>query len=253
MILRILAVLFVGLITGCVSSSKYKDLDTKYQSESGLRQKGDAKIHEQEVLIADLQGRLGAASKNKAQLESSVTEMKQALSELSQRKAEADKRIREYADLTKKFQTLIDSGSLRVKIAGGRMVLELPSDVLFQSGSAKLSKEGKDRIAEVTQQLVGLTDRKFQIEGHTDNVPIHTERYDSNWDLAADRALNVVKHMVSAGMTPDRISAASFGEAKPIADNADVKTRAANRRIEIVVVTDLSNLPGMEELQKLSH
>jgi chemotaxis protein MotB len=84
-------------------------------------------------------------------------------------------------------------------------------------------------------------------------VGIKTAQYPSNWELAAARALTVVKTMVEAGLPADRISAASFGEFKPFKPNDTAEGKAANRRIEIVVVPDLSSLPGFDELKKVGQ
>jgi len=188
--------------------------------------------------------------KDKSTLKSSVDDMKLALDELAKRKAEADRRIAEYKNLLSRFQSLIDAGKLKVKIVDGRMVVALTSDVLFSPGSAALSKDGKANIQEVAKLLAGIPERKFQIEGHTDNVPIHTDAFPSNWELASARALTVLKTMVDAGMPADRVSAASFGDSKPAASNDTPDGKAQNRRIEIVVVPDLSSLPGFDELKK---
>ena len=99
--------------------------------------------------------------------------------------------------------------------------------------------------------LQSIPDRRYQVEGHTDNVPIASAKYPSNWELAAERSLTVVKSMVVGGLDAERVSAASFGEYKPSDTNRTAEGRAANRRIEIVVTPDLSELPGFEELQSL--
>jgi chemotaxis protein MotB len=104
----------------------------------------------------------------------------------------------------------------------------------------------------VSEVLASIPERKFQVEGHTDDVPIKTAQYPSNWELAAARSMMVVKEMVTAGMPPERISAASFGEFKPALANDTPEGRAANRRIEIVLVPDLSSLPGFDELSRVS-
>lgn len=201
---------------------------------------------------AKLESDLAAVVKDKSQLQNSIGEMQTALAELAKRKAEADARIAEFRSLLDRFKGLIDAGKLKVKMAEGRMVVELASDVLFGSGSANLSRDGRAAIAEVAQLLASIPDRKFQVEGHTDNVPIATAQYPSNWELASARALTVVKTMVDAGMDPARISAASFGDSKPAHPNDTPEGRASNRRIEIVVVPDLSSLPGFDELQRVS-
>jgi chemotaxis protein MotB len=193
---------------------------------------------------------LAQTVKDRSRLSSSVEEMRKALDELAKRKAEADKRLAEYRGLLDRFKSLIDAGKLKVKLVEGRMVLVLASDILFGSGSATLSKEGKASISEVAGVLKTFRGRRFQVEGHTDNVPIKTAQYPSNWELAAARALTVVKTMVDAGMPAGTISAASFGENKPAASNDGSDGRASNRRIEIVLVPDLSSLPGFDELAR---
>jgi len=199
-----------------------------------------------------LEGELAAVVKDRSRLKASAEEMQQALSELSKRKAQAEARVAQYRSLLARFKTLIDAGKLRVTITDGRMVLALPTDVLFGSGSAKLSNDGKAAIIEVAKVLETLTDRRFQVEGHTDNVPIKTSHYPSNWDLAAGRALGVVKAMTEeGGMDGALVSAASYGEFRPVASNETKEGRAANRRIEIVLVPDLSTLPGFDELKKI--
>ncbi|HEY3445594.1 MAG TPA: OmpA family protein [Myxococcales bacterium] len=199
---------------------------------------------------AGLEADLSTMLKDKSKLQSSVEDMKAALAELSKRKAEADARLAEFKGMLNRFKSLIDAGKLQVKIVDGRMVVALASDVLFASGQSKLSKDGEAAIAEVARLLAGIPDRKFQVEGHTDNVP--TKPPMTNWDLAAARAITVVRTMVDAGLPADRISAASFGENKPAKANDSPEGKAANRRIEIVVVPDLSSLPGFDELKRVS-
>ncbi len=209
-----------------------------------------ARITQLESEKADLDSQLAKVVKDRASLKSSVTQMQAALAEQSARRASAERRMAQYRDLLARFKALIDAGKLRVRIVDGRMVLQLPADVLFASGSAKLSKDGKQAIMEISQVLAKMPDRRFQVEGHTDNVPIKTSRFPSNWVLAAARGIAVVSSMIEAGINPANISAASFGEFKPTATNDTPEGRAANRRIEIVVVPDLSQLPGFEELNK---
>ena len=87
--------------------------------------------------------------------------------------------------------------------------------------------------------LKSIPDRKFQVEGHTDNVPTKTAVYKSNWELASARALTVLKTMTESGMPGERISAASFGDTKPTKGNDTQENKAANRRIEILLLPPL--------------
>lgn len=188
---------------------------------------------------------------DRTKLKASIAEMEGALREAAARRAEAEKRVAEFRDLLGRFKKLIDAGQLRVQIIDGRMVVVLATDILFASGKAELSDAGKASLGEVGAVLASLGDRKFQVEGHTDNVPIATDRFPSNWELASARAIVVVRTLVGAGVAADHVSAASYADTQPVGDNATPDGKKANRRIEIVVVPDLSTLPGFDELQKV--
>lgn len=198
-------------------------------------------------LVADL----AAITRDKSKLQGSVEEMTAALADLEKRRAEAEARVQEFRSLLARFRSLIDAGKLKVRIVDGRMVVVLATDVLFGSGSATLSKDGKAAIVEVAQVLAGIPKRAFQVEGHTDSVPIATAQFPSNWELAAARAITVTKAMVEGGLPAARVSAASYSEHKPVAANDSLESKALNRRIEITIVPDLSTLPGFDELKKL--
>lgn len=192
-----------------------------------------------------------ALTVDRTRLQATEAELQKALREVQERKMAAEKRIAEYRDLLSRFKALIDAGKLSVRIVDGQMVVELATDVLFPSGSAVLNRDGKAAVVEVAQVLASIPERRYQIAGHTDDVPIRTARYRSNWDLAFDRAHSVLQAMMEAGMPSTRISASSYAEFRPTAENTSDEGRAQNRRIEIIVVPDLSQLPGAEELEAL--
>jgi chemotaxis protein MotB len=246
------------LLGGCVSSGKYEALQKEHAQKVARVTELEAALAAEQQKAAALDAELRAARermatqlKDQASLEASVKEMELALMELERRKREADARIAEFRGLLDRFKSLIDAGKLRVRIIDGRMVVQMATDILFASGKADLSDEGKAAIQEVTAVLVTIPDRSFQVEGHTDNVPIKNARFPSNWELAAARALTVVKTMTENGLAANRVSGASFGEFKPSVANDTDANKALNRRIEIVVVPDLSSLPGFDELNKM--
>lgn len=201
--------------------------------------------------INRLSGEMAATTKDKSRLQASVENMARALADLEKRRAEAEARVAEFKNLLARFRSLIDAGKLKVKIVDGRMVVVLATDILFASGSASLSKDGRSAIAEVAGVLKTIPQRAFQVEGHTDTVPISSAQYPSNWELAAARAITVLKTMVDAGLPANRVSAASIGETRPVAPNDSPEGKAQNRRIEIIIVPDLSTLPGFEELKRV--
>lgn len=153
-------------------------------------------------------------------------------------------RNRIYEDMIGRFQSLIDGGQVSVNIVRGRMVIQLPQDILFASGSANIGAEGRQTLQEVGSVIAELDDREFQVEGHTDDVPISTERFPSNWELSSARALSVVRLLIQAGVDPERVSGAGFGEFQPVASNDDAAGRRRNRRIEIVMLPNLDVIAG---------
>ena len=232
----------------------HADLAASKEREVQLGEEKEALTAEAERLRAELsevQEQLASMVHDRAKLTSTTKQLTDALRQLSERKAQADARVAEFRSLLARFKELIDAGKLEVRIVDGRMVMALPTDVLFASGSAELSKDGAAAVTQVATVLASMRDRRFQVEGHTDNVPIHTARYPSNWELSVDRALGVVKAMLQAKMSPKRISAAGFGENHPVASNETEQGRKKNRRIEVVLQPDLSMLPGYDELEAI--
>ncbi len=243
--------------TACVSKSTHQKQVSALNLElAALKNETEAAKAENKGLEQEralLQNNLIATTKDRGQLKASLETMKTAMEEMRQRQAEQKLRLQEFEDLNKRFKKLTDSGALSVQFIDGKMVVSLGSDVLFASGSAKLSPAGLVALKEVTQQLKDITGKRYQVEGHTDNVPIATAVFPSNWELASARALNVARNMIESGMPADRVSAASFGDTTPRQSNDTTEGKAANRRIAIVVVPDLSTMPGYEELSKRSQ
>jgi chemotaxis protein MotB len=221
---------------------KLKQANAEIERLNGELAAAKAQIEEQQNQLAEM-------LKNSSSLKSSIEEMQAALAVLREQKRQSEERVAEFRKLLESFKSLIDAGKLKVKVVRGRMVVELPSDVLFASGSIDLSTGGKTSVAEIGAIFVTMKGREFQVEGHTDDQPIKTDRFPSNWELAAGRAIAVAQILIKSGLPPTRVSAASFGEFRPVANNKKPESRAQNRRIEIVLVPDLSKVPGFEELE----
>jgi len=174
----------------------------------------EAKNKEQQVQLADLGQRLNQALASKVE-------------ELARYRSEFFGRLR---------QVLGDRPDIRV--VGDRFVFQ--SEVLFAPGSAALSPAAQQRLQPVAAALEELAPKipndlpwVLQVAGHTDRQPIATAQFPSNWELSTARALSVVRYFVSAGIPPDRLSAAGFGEYEPI-DAADTpEAYSKNRRIEL--------------------
>lgn len=143
------------------------------------------------------------------------------------------------------LKPLIDRGVLKVENRNGRVTIGLSSDILFASGSATLSDSGKSTIGEVARLLARhANEHSFQVEGHTDSDAISTAQFPDNYYLGAARAITVAEYMQSQGFPKAKISAATFADAMPVASNATDSGKLQNRRIELVLLPDLSEIPG---------
>lgn len=256
---------FALLTVACVPKGRYVEATAESARLAAERDALDAELRRTQADAESVRGELDATravldSTNRrladavaqaGSLESDVARMTAALAEAEARKARADAALAEYRDLVARFQALIDSGTLSVKVVGGRMIVELATDVLFPPGSATLSRDGRAAVAEVAAVLSGIERREYQVAGHTDNVPIASDRFPSNWHLGSARAIAVIDVLVESGLAPDRVSAASYADTKPAGTNRTPEGRAENRRIEIAIVPDLSQLPGYDELAAL--
>ena len=117
------------------------------------------------------------------------------------------------------------------------LVIHIMESALFREGSAELESKAKD-ILNMIAEKVRERPNHIRIEGHTDNQPIKTARYPSNWELSSARATEVVRYLADVhSFDPKRISALGFGEFRPIADNDTDLNRSKNRRVDIVVLT----------------
>jgi chemotaxis protein MotB len=173
-----------------------------------------AKAREQEVQIVDLGRRLNQALASKVE-------------ELARYRSEFFGRLREVLGQRQD-----------IRIVGDRFVFQ--SEVLFETGSADLGEAGRRQMGQLAATLTQIAPRipkelnwVLQVDGHTDRVRIATERFPSNWELSAARAISVVKFLISEGIPAERLTAAGYGEFQPLDERDDEIGRRRNRRIEL--------------------
>lgn len=127
------------------------------------------------------------------------------------------------------------SENMAVDRAADRLVIRMKSAILFDEGKADLTGGAREVLAGMAP-LLARAPSLLRVEGHTDNVPIRSAVYPSNWELSTDRAISVVRYLESRGIDPARLSVAGYGEHHPIIANDTADRRAMNRRVEIVVL-----------------
>jgi chemotaxis protein MotB len=200
---------------------------------------------------------VGSAQKQKeaetlaSAAQADLSASREELETLRKQRSETEKRLAAFRDLTDKFQKMIDSGKLEVKVRNGVMLVALPAEVLFPSGSAALSRPGELAVMEVGVILKQLPKRRFMVVGHTDNLPVKSATYKDNWELSTARAVTVTQFLISVGLNPKMMMASGHGEHDPAATNKTKEGRDKNRRIEIVLMPEIEEMPPLpKELEQ---
>ncbi len=209
-----------------VQTTKASDLQREISS---LRSKLD-----------EISGKLAAAQEKRAE----KFRVSQLVELLGEKEKEID-RLRKLAKYRSEFLAKLEQvfrGVADIKVQGDRFVFQ--SEILFASGRADINEGGKkelDKFVKIYNEMVpkipkGL-DLVILIQGYTDDVPIRSARYRSNWELASARAMEVVRYLIEKGIPPERVGASSFGEFHPVDPSLTDQARRLNRRIEIKITT----------------
>jgi chemotaxis protein MotB len=195
--------------------------------------------------ITDLTAKQREADTQLTKMSENLHATKDELDQLRLQKVETEKRIAAVEEIRKKFTEMTDTGALKVTSRRGSLVVELPSEVLFDSAKATLSRKGEIAVLQVGGILKQFADRRFLVVGHTDPEPLKSATFADNWELSVARALTVTRFLVEGGMDKKNVIAAGAGENDPIAENSNTQGKARNRRIEIVLLPALSELPPL--------
>jgi len=157
----------------------------------------------------------------------------------AQKEAEMAKMKATHDEMVNAMKKEIEQGQIKVTQLADRLSLNIVDKILFPSGEAEFSDQGKEVLMRVGGILKQAQDKTIRIEGHTDTIPIskHLQsRFASNWELSTARATNVVRFLQDeAGIDPASLEAVGLGQFHPIANNKTVKGRSQNRRIEIIL------------------
>jgi len=253
---RLTLVLLLAL-TGCVvRASTYQAEVQRAQELSQQLEERSKKIRGLEQGIQDLEKvketltlEHGSLSEERLALLNELEDLREGnetlLIEVERERGVREGREAEIAEITGTYQSLVEqlegeleSGKLEIHRLRGQLHVRALDQILFDSGSTNIKTEGQKVLAKVAAQLKQFSGHRIRVEGHTDNVPIATEHYPSNWELSSARASRVVRFLIEQGLDARKLSAAGFGSRQPIAKNTTRRGRASNRRIEIVLVPE---------------
>jgi len=254
------------LVVGCGYSQEEWDQKVREseQLRTDLNREGQAKrkceadytdaLHE----IDELKKQLRARGLDLDNLNASLEQQKKALEEYAQRAKQLEDTRKRFEVLRSKLQKLTEFG-LKVETRDNRMMIQLPGDVLFASGSATLQAKGKTiltQVAEVLRNDPQLSQREFQVAGHTDSKPLKAGPFMDNWGLSAMRARSVVTLLTTpeseggGGLNPSKWSAAGYADTDPVASNDTDDGRERNRRVELVIQPDVEEMLNLGSLTK---
>jgi chemotaxis protein MotB len=238
---------------GCVSAGKYDEAVAKTQhtqveldrTRSSL-EGTTADLRKTEEQARALQAQIDEISKSaqadRSKSGKSLDELRMRLDELRAARAASEKRAALYRSVALKLKAQTDAGDIQVTVRDGRMVVILPNDVLFDTGRTEIKRPGQESLKAIAGVLRSEPDRHFQVAGHTDNVPIRTDRFPTNWELSTGRALRVMHFLKEQGVPAAALSAAGYADVDPIASNDTPDGRKQNRRTEITMQTDITDL-----------
>ncbi|MEZ4394575.1 MAG: OmpA family protein [Polyangiales bacterium] len=200
--------------------------------------------------LSELGENVNRLQADQARTESELTAAQAREAELRRRQQQQEARMATYRNMLAQFRSMISAGQLRVRAVRGRLVIELPAGILFDSGRAELRREGQDVLRQVATVLSQISGRDFLVAGHTDNVQLgRGGRFEDNWELSAARALNVVRFLAQNNVTSAHLGAAGYAEFQPAESNDTDEHRALNRRVEIVLMPNIEELPDLSTLE----
>lgn len=206
----------MAVVAGCASTTRLKAENNQLKDQ-----------------VKRLSDALASSDAEKQRLADRNAELEDSLSRSSADIAAKDNELEDMR------QRLAGKG-FDVSVTGGTVVVNLPTQILYASGSAVITSAGKDKLRTLASELKGdFADFKVEVQGHTDTDPIRKtkDKYKSNWELSYDRAQTVAYYLMeSAGIKPERVHVSAYGEHTPVASNATEDGKSKNRRVQVVVM-----------------
>jgi chemotaxis protein MotB len=223
-----LAVAFIA--AGCVSKGDYEKLETDKNGEIAALKKDKTALEQQKA----------TTEQQKTALEQQQAESRKQIDALEQEKAKlaaaSQQDKSQYDSLVRSLTEEVKKGELQVRQYKDMLTVDVAEQMFFDSGRADLKDTGKAVLKKVSDALKGYDDKVIRVVGHTDNVPIKTKVFPSNWELSVARATTVVRYLQETGIPPERMIASGRAEYQPVAENDTPDGRKKNRRIEITLV-----------------
>jgi chemotaxis protein MotB len=258
-----------GLLVGCGHSEEEwqaklrenQSLQNQLNAEKAAHKKTSDDLGDAQAQVEQLRAQLKKAGVDLSNLNADLAEQRAALEKLRRDKEQLDE-IRKRFDLLKQKLEALTKLGLNVTVRKNRMMIQLPGDVLFDSGKTELKKEGKDillKIADVIRNDRELAARSYQVAGHTDNKAFNGGPYKDNWGLSVMRSREVLTFLIGnkddaknpgGGLPSDHWSASGYGDTDPAVGNDSPENMQKNRRVELVVLPNVEEMLDLKSLTK---
>ncbi|MGK7389681.1 MAG: OmpA family protein [Candidatus Cyclobacteriaceae bacterium M2_1C_046] len=223
---------------------EHKKLETYYNNALSNSGKLNKDLAEQQQQLMVMRENLEKEKTRNEQLSADLTEREKKVEEMEAILKAQEQAVAKLKEKINNSLLGFKGSDLSVEVKDGKVYVSLAEQLLFGSGSTVVDANGKKALQQLANAIKGQTDLRIMVEGHTDDVPISgTSKYmKDNWDLSVMRATSIVRILTDAGVAPDQVIAAGKGEFSPVTTNETKEGRAKNRRTEIVITPDLSEL-----------
>lgn len=213
----------VVLVNGCISIATHEEQMKRCRDVAAHAQQLEHDLTETKSKNSELESTLAKQKAEHEALESKLTEVRGT-----------------YDQLIQELKDDIASGQIQINQTAQGLMITLDNQILFQSGSSQLQKQGRRVLVQIANAIRNVQDHNIEVQGHTDNIRIAgplKERFPSNWDLSAARAASVLRFLEESGkIDPSRLILEAFADQRPIADNRTAEGRHRNRRVDIILV-----------------
>lgn len=264
----VLVVFLGGLLAGCGHNeeewqgklNEIKALEARLKKAEDEKKKCDDELAKAQDDIGGLRAENDLLKGKSDTLSKQAQEHLAMIERLKKEKEQLDAIKARFDQLRRKLEALTKLG-LNVTVRNNRMVIQLPGDVLFDSGKVDLKPKGKEmllQVAEVISKDAGLASRNYQVAGHTDNKGFSGGTYKDNWGLSLMRAREVLTFLIApregkepgGGLDSRRWAAAGYAETDPLVENNSPENMNKNRRVELVVMPNVEEMLDLSKLTK---
>nr|MBS0036746.1 OmpA family protein [Saprospiraceae bacterium] len=232
------------VFSSCVSNKKFNELMDEKDALSAQLQETQERLSNMESDMADLKDRADKLQTEKDRLAAEKNEAMREVERIKEETAANEKRLKSLNEELAKAFVVFEKSGMEVHERNGKFYLVVEDVVKYRSASTALSSRDMNVVEAMADLLKGNEDMHLIVEGHTDDVPIHTEVFRDNWDLSVARSTRVIRQLIRLGVDPGQLTAAGVAEFQPFNTEApgSSATRADNRRTEFILIPNMGGV-----------